>query len=199
MLDSRFVAARTRPLGPGASAQDPSKDIAVRILAPTTRFSLRLRVSPHAPATVGDFHFDQPINRYAQIGDRWSARLGPDEWLIGGAEADADVIQNEVETALDNSAHSLVDISHRSVAFAIAGAQAAAALNAGCPLDLHDSMFPSGAATRTLLGKAEIVLIRPTQEPLYHVECWRSFAPYVHGFLVEAVHGLATPDDELRR
>ena len=116
--------------------------------------------------------------------------MGPDEWLIGGAEADADVIQQEIDTALDNAAHALVDVSHRNVAFEIAGPSAAFALNAGCPLDLHESAFPVGAATRTLLGKAEVVIIRPTREPLYRVDCWRSFAPYVHGFLVEAVYGL---------
>jgi len=37
-----------------------------------------------------------------------------------------------------------------------------------------------------LLGKAEIVLIRPASEPSFRVECWRSFARYVHDFLCEA-------------
>ena len=35
-------------------------------------------------------------------------------------------------------------------------------------------------------GKAEIVLMRLDDEPTYRVECWRSFAPYVLGFLNEA-------------
>ena len=185
MLDTSFAAARMRPLGTATPAEGLPAGLTVRALAPTARFSLRLRATP---AVAGDFRLDQPINRYVETGDRWSARLGPDEWLIGGAEADADMIQQEVETALDNSAHALVDVSHRNVAFEMSGDQAATALNAGCPLDLGDSAFPAGSATRTLLGKAEIVLIRPTQERLYRVECWRSFAPYVHGFLVEAVH-----------
>ncbi len=42
-----------------------------------------------------------------------------------------------------------------------------------------------GAGTRTLFGKAEIVLIR-TDETAYRLECWRSYATYVQGFLAEA-------------
>ena len=94
---------------------------------------------------------------------------------------------------MSNAAHALIDVSHRNVAFEIAGPRAAAALNAGCPLDLHETAFPPGTATRTLLGKAEIVLIRPGSQPVYRVECWRSFATYVHGFLLEAAHGLGVP------
>jgi sarcosine oxidase subunit gamma len=190
MLESRFAAARTRPLTSETSAQGLPGGLTVKALAPTARFSLRLRATPDSSESVGDFRLDQPINRCVAIGDKWSARLGPDEWLIGGAEPDADLIQHEVETALDNVAHALVDVSHRNVAFEIAGPRAAAALNAGCPLDLDDSAFPPGAATRTLLGKADVVIVRPAQAIIYRVECWRSFATYVHSFLVEAVHGL---------
>ena len=37
---------------------------------------------------------------------------------------------------------------------------------------------------RTVLGKIEIVLLRTGEED-YRVECWRSFAPYAFGILVE--------------
>ena len=86
--------------------------------------------------------------------------------------------------------HSLVNVSHRNVGIDVSGRQAAAVLNAGCPLDLSESAFPPGSATRTLLGKSEIVLIRASAAPLYRVECWRSFSTYVHGLLNEAVFGV---------
>jgi sarcosine oxidase subunit gamma len=68
----------------------------------------------------------------------------------------------------------------------VSGRHAAEVLNSGCPLDLAEAAFPAGTATRTLLGKAEIVLMRLDDGPTYRVECWRSFAQYVHGFLLEA-------------
>ena len=61
---------------------------------------------------------------------------------------------------------------------------AAAAIAAACPLDIGKSLFPVGAAARTVLGKIEIVLLRTGQDD-YRVECWRSFAPYAFGMLVE--------------
>jgi sarcosine oxidase subunit gamma len=44
--------------------------------------------------------------------------------------------------------------------------------------------------TRTILGKADIVLWRTGAES-FHVEVWRSFADYVARFLAEASRELA--------
>jgi sarcosine oxidase subunit gamma len=82
--------------------------------------------------------------------------------------------------------HSLVDVSHRHVAFGVAGAKAADVLNSGCPLDLTPPAFQVGAATRTLLGKAEVILAKTDDLPTFEVECGRSFAAYGHDFLLEA-------------
>ena len=118
--------------------------------------------------------------------DRTLLRLGPDEWLVIGPESDTDALTAGIAASLGTRFHALADISHRNLAFGVSGPGAAGILNAGCPLDLHPSAFPPGSGTRTLLGKAEIVLIRPGDEPVFRVECWRSFATYVHGFLMEA-------------
>ena len=45
---------------------------------------------------------------------------------------------------------------------------------------------PSAAATRTLLGKAEVILAKTDDAPSFEIECGRSFAAYVHDFLLEA-------------
>lgn len=127
-----------------------------------------------------------PINRCVTAGDRTVARLGPDEWLLTGPEADTEAMAAEIGAALAGRFHALIDVSHRNVALEVSGPGAADILNSGCPLDLHPSAFPPGSGTRTLLGKAEIVLLRPGEAPVFRVECWRSFATYVHGFLTEA-------------
>jgi len=44
--------------------------------------------------------------------------------------------------------------------------------------------------TRTLFGKAEIVLWRTTPDT-FRIEVWRSFAPYVLGSLAEAAREYA--------
>ena len=68
----------------------------------------------------------------------------------------------------------------------MSGRHASDVLNSGCPLDLAKSAFPTGTATRTLLGKAEVVIVRSDDAPTYRIECWRSFAGYVSAFLTEA-------------
>jgi len=56
-------------------------------------------------------------------------------------------------------------------------------------LDLRLSAFPKDMCARTLLGKADVVLWR-TGPQQFHIEVWRSFAPYVHAFLMQASTGL---------
>lgn len=51
------------------------------------------------------------------------------------------------------------------------------------------SAFPVGMCTRTLLGKAEIVLWRTAPE-VFRIEVWRSFAAYLSAFLEEAARGI---------
>ncbi len=114
--------------------------------------------------------------------------LGPDEWLMIAEGADAASLDAELERALASTAHSLVDVSHRQVGLLVSGAVAARALSAGCPLDLHLAAFPAGMATRTIFDKAEIVLWR-RGAGAFHVEVWRSFAPYLVAALTEAARG----------
>ena len=190
MLEVARIARRFGPLAGKPRSQVAAGGITISVLEPMTRFSLRLRPTGTAIDTVAGFPLDQRINGFKAADDRWSVRLGPDEWLLGAPADQGEIAALEVERSLDNVAHALVDVSHRNVGLEIRGRGAAAALNAGCPLDLDDRAFPAGMATRTLLGKAEVVLIHPSAEPAYRIETWRSFATYVHGFLHEAVAGL---------
>jgi sarcosine oxidase subunit gamma len=122
-------------------------------------------------------------------GDKRAALwLGPDEWLLIADSADAPDIGDVLESVLDGTAHSLVDVSHRQIGLIASGPAAARVLNAGCPLDLGLKAFPVGMATRTLFDKAEIVLWRRAAAT-FHLEVWRSFAPWLAASLFEAARG----------
>lgn len=144
-----------------------------------------LRIPPAAAAAVGRagmFDLSGPIHSARGTADRFAARLGPDEWLLVAPEGDG--AAEGIGADLAGQFHSLVDISHRQGALTVSGTAAPMILNAGVPLDLHDRAFPPASATRTVLGKAEIVLVRWSDG--FRVECARSFAPYVQAFLLEA-------------
>jgi sarcosine oxidase subunit gamma len=81
-----------------------------------------------------------------------------------------------------------VDVSHRQISLLVHGPHSALLLASGCPLDLDTRAFPVGMCTRTMLAKAEVVLWRTAAEE-FHLEVWRSFAPYVTQFLAEAARG----------
>ncbi len=151
--------------------------------------SYALRIAPALAESIREaagFDLTGGINTAITAGERRAARLGPDEWLLMAPADDDDVLADAIGRALEGHHHALVDVSHRNVSIAVSGQRASIVLNAGVALDLDDAVFPAGSATRTVLGKAEIVLVRPDADRIYHVICSRSFAPYVQGFLEEA-------------
>jgi sarcosine oxidase subunit gamma len=176
------TARQSPPLAPGSS---------VRLLPPATRFSLRgaPAVMAAAGAALG-LNISDSACRSAS-NSQWAALgLGPDEQLVLAPVADGEAVASQLRTALSALPHSLVDVSHRQIAIEICGPTAQTLLGAGCPLDLHVASFPIGMCTRTILGKADIVLWR-TGADSFHVEVWRSFADYVTRFLAEASRELA--------
>ncbi len=159
----------------------------ISVSMPDAGATYSLRIAPELAASLREaagFDLTGNINTAISTGGRIAARLGPDEWLLIGPDSP---LTNEIGAALAGHFHALVDVSHRNVGIAVAGREASMVLNAGVPIDLGDAAFPTGSATRTVLGKAEIVLIRLGSDRVYRVECWRSFAPYVRAFLEEAV------------
>jgi sarcosine oxidase, subunit gamma len=117
--------------------------------------------------------------------------LGPDEFLLITPPETLAAITSALAHALDGAVHSCVDVSHRQVALELSGALAATVLAAACPLDLDLEAFPVGMCTRTLFGKAEIVLWRVGAE-VFHLDVARSFAAYVSRLAAVAAREHAT-------
>jgi len=127
------------------------------------------------------------INRASgESATRAALRLGPDEVLLFMPETESEAVFANLNAALAGVAHSLVDITHRQQGFRLEGPSAARILNAGCPLDLGLAAFPLGMATRSLFFKAEITLWR-LGEHAFHIECGRSFVPYLVMMLENAM------------
>ena len=176
-----------------AARQSPLLDLpsGVQLLPPASRFTLRglAPVMAAAGAALG-----LNLSNLACRSDTHSRRsalwMGPDEQLLLTPVTEGGAVATQLREALGALPHSLVDVSHRQLALEVSGPTAQTLLNAGCPLDMHPSAFPIGMCTRTVLGKADIVLWRTGPES-FHVEVWRSFADYVARFLSEAARELA--------
>jgi len=156
-------------------------DVPGRLLLRPAPELARLALRGDASALGAAFGLALPAQpcRAVEADGRAALWLGPDEWLLlappGTLDADVPVADAAV-----------VDVGHRQVGLVLEGPGAADALAAGCPLDLHLTAFPAGMCTRTVFGKAEIVLWRQ-DSARFHVEVWRSFAAYVHGLLERAM------------
>lgn len=169
-------------LGPLEGSIAGSAGVAVTPAGPA--FRMVLRAQSDALSAIGSalgIEVPQlPKSSVTGKNGRIALWLGPDEWLIIDEKTDP-------MTSLANckALYSAVDVSHRNTAIKVAGHGARATLEAGCPQDLSDAVFPVHACSRTVLGKVEVVILR-TGPNAYRVECWRSFADYAFSFLADA-------------
>ena len=181
------TALRARETDSPVASRANGDAVVIRLLTPRARFTLRIDLSLLSGLEeVAGFPLDLPINRCRAAAGRTAMRLGPDEWLLCGPRSEAARIAGDVEAALAPLHHAFVDVGHARVALSVSGPKAADAINSGCALDLSPAAFPPGTTTRTLLGKAEIILSRCDEAPAFEIECGRSFAAYVRDFLHDA-------------
>jgi sarcosine oxidase, subunit gamma len=146
---------------------------------PARRYSLRARdrallsriIGLPLPARIGDTVGGTEGSTVGSI-----ACLGPDEYY---ARLSGDI---DLEPAQGQPV-SIVDISDRAVGFTIEGAGALDLLSSGCPLDL--ARFAVGRTTRTLFETVEIIITREADRR-WHVDVWRSFAPWLRAALDQA-------------
>jgi sarcosine oxidase subunit gamma len=187
---------RIQPLPNAAARSLPGTDewqvpgIHIQPIPDRVRWSMRTNPA-HTRSFVQLLGFELPCRPLSCAGSATAEAwwLGPDEWLLLMNRLEASRFRERLR-AFDWSAApavSLVEITQRQLGLEIRGPSASWLLNAGCPLDLSSSAFAPGMCARTLFGKAEIILQRRADaSDTFHVECWRSFVPYLRRRLEQA-------------
>ncbi|MEZ5825392.1 MAG: sarcosine oxidase subunit gamma family protein [Geminicoccaceae bacterium] len=163
----------------GDRPKDEMAGITLRADEESIKFSLRGSMSV-AEKMAARIDIEPAVTMLTFTGDenRRMARLGPDEWLVtSSAPVDPD-------NALDGEHHAAVDISERLLAIRLSGPAAREVLAGGCPMDMHEGKVHPGFASRTVMGKADIVLeCLDADSFILHTN--RSFLEYLWLLLVE--------------
>jgi sarcosine oxidase, subunit gamma len=145
--------------------------VTISLAPPMARYSMRARQGQALETLLG-------VKVPKKIGatDGGIACLGPDEWLM----------RAPVGTTVPMGAGlavAVTDVSERSVCLIVEGPKAAQIIMSGCPQDLDK--FPVGKASRTVYETVETILIREAEDR-FHIEIWRSFAPWFWTALTQA-------------
>ncbi len=162
-------------------------DLGVALLCERLRYSLRIKSADVAAfKKMTALKLPSKINSSTRSSKEICIKFGPDEWLVITDPARAKALGKAFEKASKEFVYSVTEVSHRNVAFTVSGERAAQLINVGCPLDLSLDAFPVGKVTRTVFESAQIVLLR-SDETEFHIECWRSFGPYLRDFFTRFV------------
>lgn len=145
--------------------------VTISLAPPMARHSLRARQGQALETLLG-----VKIPKKIGVTEGGIACLGPDEWMMWAAPGTTISIGAGLPVAI-------TDISERAVCLIVDGPRAAQTIMSGCPLDLD--LFAVDRATRTIYETVEIVLIRKAED-LFHIEVWRSFAPWLWTALTTA-------------
>lgn len=109
----------------------------------------------------------------------WDGRdvlwLGPDEWLVVGEPGTEGSIQRELEGAMMDHHHSVVDVSANRIVFDVSDGPDA--LAGGCGLDLDPDRWLPGLCAQTVFGHAQVIL-QQLDERTTRVFVRPSFADY---------------------
>ncbi len=175
MLDLTTARAPFRPPWP----QQPSGSVTLSIAPLARRCVVRGEAACVPAGRAFGLELPRTPLQVARLGTKAALWLGPDEWLlIDESEMQSAEGFASIRATLTGTAASVVDVSERQIGLRVAGANAAQLLNVFVPIDLALLVFPIDAAARTIFEKSEIVLWRQA-ETVFHIEVWRSFAPYV--------------------
>lgn len=111
--------------------------------------------------------------------------LAPDEFLLLSSRP-ASKLVGELVDDLGDDPGAVVDLSANRTTLELAGPSARAVLEKGCALDLHPSVFASGAAYVTAIGSVPVILWKPADE-VYRLLPRSSFADFLGRWLLDAM------------
>jgi len=111
--------------------------------------------------------------------------LGPDEWLVVGADGQQQALEQTLRNGLDGAFGSILDVSANRTLLQIRGSKAHEALAHGVPIDLDPRSFGPGSCAQTLLAKVQVIIERRDGIAFY-VYARTSFATYVADWLLDA-------------
>ncbi|MDP2697473.1 sarcosine oxidase subunit gamma [Thalassospira sp.] len=187
MADLSFNTVRTPDLDGFSTLHHADGLTTIRLADPADRLAIWCEdAARNDVATALGLALPDTLNSGTDTDNGCVLRVGPEEYLAIRRPARNDWHLLEQQDFGDKIV-SLTDVSHRNIAFILDGPNAAWLIASGCPQDVRDPAFPVGKASRTLFGKAEIILWR-TGHHRWVIEIWRSFAPYLADHLTAALN-----------
>ncbi|MFI2301723.1 sarcosine oxidase subunit gamma [Actinacidiphila glaucinigra] len=122
-----------------------------------------------------------------RTGDLAVLWLGPDQWLVVGPPGAQEDLEARLRKAAGEAHVSVTDVSAQRTTLLVSGPRARDLLAHGCSLDLHPEVFGPGACARTVLARAQVVLVaREEARAGFWVLVHSSFAGYLTDWLLDA-------------
>ena len=125
-------------------------------------------------------------NTVGFLDDRRALWLGPDEWLVVGPDVKREAMEQALRSGLNGAFGSIVDVSANRTLLEIRGPKARELLAHGIPIDLDARSFGRDRCAQTLLGKAQAIIERRSEDPAFHLYIRSTFASYAADWLLDA-------------
>jgi sarcosine oxidase, subunit gamma len=139
-----------------------------------------------AAQTLGVGALPRTASTTATAADTTVIWFGPHEWLVTSTALAPEELESRLRDAVVEHGGAAVDVSAQRTTVRLRGAHARDVLAKGCSIDLHPSVFGSGAAVQTMLGQAAVVLMPLSDNGTdYRILVRSSFARYLAEWLID--------------
>jgi sarcosine oxidase subunit gamma len=111
--------------------------------------------------------------------------VGPTDWLVLWADADAGALLMHLEVAIEGSTFRATNVSQALARIQLDGPDVRDLLSKGCALDLHPLLFPPGRAARTRFAGMPVI-VRCNGGATFELIIAQSYADFLLSWLTDA-------------
>jgi len=118
--------------------------------------------------------------------------VGPTDWLVLWADADAGALLMHLDVALEGSTFRATNVSQALVRIQLDGTEMRDLLAKECSLDLHPPLFPPGRSARTRFAGMPVI-VRCIGTSTFELIVTQSYTDYLLAWLEDAKLEFETP------
>lgn len=128
------------------------------------------------PALAEAFAAELPARHARMTKSGRLLAMAPGDWLWHGPDAEIPVVKDRVRMALASGSTALIDMSAGLVGLQVQGRRARELLQAGCPVDLSETVFQKGHVARSLFRRYAVTVSRCAADDEFILYVARSYA-----------------------
>lgn len=143
-----------------------------------------------AASTVLGLELPMDSNTVSRGESKAALWMGPDEWLIVGAENSEVSLESSLKSAIGATHAAITGVGGGYTTLRVSGPETRELLARGTTIDLHARSFGIDQCAQSTFAHASALIWQRETAPVFDLIVRRSFADYLYIWLQDAAHAV---------